>query len=55
MATNELKEYHESNTLLKRLGRPQDIAGVVAMLVSEDGSYVSGETIVVAGGMQSRL
>ena len=41
---------------LGRLGDPQEIASVAAFLVSSDASYVTGETIVVSGGMQaSRL
>lgn len=35
---------------LKRAGQPDDIAGVVAMLCSEAGGYVSGATIDVNGG-----
>ena len=35
---------------LRRAGRPDDIAGVVAMLCSEAGGYVSGATIDVNGG-----
>ena len=35
---------------LKRAGKPEDIAGVVAMLCSEAGGYVSGATIDVNGG-----
>lgn len=35
---------------LKRAGKPQDIAGVVAMLCSDAGGYVSGATIDVNGG-----
>jgi 3-oxoacyl-[acyl-carrier protein] reductase len=35
---------------LKRPGKPDDIAGVVAMLCSEAGGYVSGATIDVNGG-----
>ena len=35
---------------LKRAGEPDDIAGVVAMLCSEAGAYVSGATIDVNGG-----
>lgn len=40
---------------LKRIGLPEDIGGVVAFLVSEDASYITGETIVVAGGARSKL
>ncbi|HEY8373329.1 MAG TPA: 3-oxoacyl-ACP reductase FabG [Pseudonocardiaceae bacterium] len=35
---------------LRRVGRPEDIAGVVSFLVSEDASFVSGQVIYVAGG-----
>ena len=35
---------------LKRAGKPDDIAGVVAMLCSDAGAYVSGATIDVNGG-----
>ncbi|ESN90516.1 hypothetical protein HELRODRAFT_70909, partial [Helobdella robusta] len=40
---------------LKRFGTGEDCAGAVAFLASSDASYITGETIVVAGGMQSRL
>lgn len=33
----------------------QDMAATVAFLASEDASYMTAETLVVAGGMQSRL
>ena len=35
---------------LKRAGKPDDVAGVVAMLCSEAGGYVSGATLDVNGG-----
>jgi 3-oxoacyl-[acyl-carrier protein] reductase len=35
---------------LKRAGKPDDIAGVVAMLCSEAGGYISGATLDVNGG-----
>tara|TARA_R110002050_G_scaffold118110_1_gene235212 strand:+ start:2034 stop:2177 length:144 start_codon:yes stop_codon:yes gene_type:complete len=35
---------------LERIGEGEDIAGPVAFLCSSDAAYVSGETIVVAGG-----
>jgi NAD(P)-dependent dehydrogenase (short-subunit alcohol dehydrogenase family) len=33
-----------------RLGRPADIAGAVAFLVSDDGEWVNGQIMVVDGG-----
>jgi len=38
-----------SDTFLKRLGETQEIAGTVTYLLSDDASYVTGETIVAAG------
>jgi 3-oxoacyl-[acyl-carrier protein] reductase len=38
---------------LKRVGQPQDVAGTIAFLCSEDASYVSGQVIYVAGGPKS--
>src|SRR6185295_2193870 len=35
---------------LRRAGKPDDIAGVVAMLCSDAGGYVSGATVDVNGG-----
>jgi 3-oxoacyl-[acyl-carrier protein] reductase len=35
---------------LRRVGQPEDVAGTIAFLVSEDASYVSGQVIYVRGG-----
>ncbi|CAH1780413.1 unnamed protein product [Owenia fusiformis] len=40
---------------MKRLGVPDECAGAVSFLVSSDASYITGETIVMNGGSQSRL
>ncbi|GLI69172.1 hypothetical protein VaNZ11_013741 [Volvox africanus] len=53
--TPELAAQQAETTMLKRLGRPEEQAAAVAYLVSPDAAYVTGETIVVAGGMHSRL
>jgi glucose 1-dehydrogenase len=39
------------NIPLSRLGTPQDVAGVVAFLASDDAAYISGSTFVVDGGL----
>ena len=36
---------------LRRMGEPQDYAGIVAFLASDDASFMTGQTISVAGGM----
>ena len=36
---------------LKRMGEPDDYAGIVAFLASDDASFITGQTISVAGGM----
>jgi len=39
------------NIPLGRLGTPDDVAGTVAFLASEDAAYVTGATFVVDGGL----
>lgn len=39
-----------SQTPLRRVGQPQDVAGVIAFLCSDEASFVSGQTIYVRGG-----
>jgi 3-oxoacyl-[acyl-carrier protein] reductase len=36
---------------LERVGKPSDIAGVVAFLASEHAGYITGQVLVVDGGM----
>jgi 3-oxoacyl-[acyl-carrier protein] reductase len=55
MTMEDMKEQFAKNIPLKRFGRPDDIANVVAFLVSDDASYISGETIYVAGGPSSSV
>jgi 3-oxoacyl-[acyl-carrier protein] reductase len=37
-------------TPLRRVGQPEDVAGTIVYLCSEDAGYVSGQVIYVAGG-----
>jgi Dehydrogenases with different specificities (related to short-chain alcohol dehydrogenases) len=39
-----------SNTPLRRVGRPEDVASVIAFFASDDAAYVSGQTLYVNGG-----
>ncbi|CAL5096448.1 unnamed protein product [Urochloa decumbens] len=56
LTTNETirKELTDKITL-NRLGSVEDMAAAAAFLASDDASFITAETIVVAGGMQSRL
>jgi dehydrogenase/reductase SDR family protein 4 len=53
--TEAAKELVLSKIPMNRLGLPNDISGAAAFLASEDASYVTGETLIIAGGMPSRL
>jgi 3-oxoacyl-[acyl-carrier protein] reductase len=55
MTMDEMKERFAKNIPLRRFGRVDDIANVIAFLVSDDASYISGETIYVAGGPSSSV
>ncbi len=48
---DEQREALLRNIPLARLGQPQEIAAVVAFLVSDAAGYITGETIHVNGGM----
>ncbi|HET7303115.1 MAG TPA: SDR family oxidoreductase [Segeticoccus sp.] len=36
---------------MRRLGRPDDVAGAVSFLLSDDAAWITGETVVVDGGL----
>jgi len=48
---DEIKEAYISKIPLKRFGTPKEVAEVVAFLLSDHSSYITGETIKVNGGM----
>ena len=49
--TEEAQAKIKSEIPMASLGTPEDVAGAVAFLVSEDGRYVTGQTLHVNGGM----
>jgi len=54
MAMNEAPDMVARNaevfTLLGRIGRPEELAAAVHFMVSDDASYVTGQTLLVDGG-----
>ena len=50
LADPKKREYMEGRIPLGRLGRPEDIASVVAFLSSDMASYMSGAALLVDGG-----
>ncbi|MBA1275714.1 SDR family NAD(P)-dependent oxidoreductase [Stutzerimonas azotifigens] len=47
---DEFEAMLAGQTALGRVGEPEDVARVIAMLLSEDGAWVNAQTIEVAGG-----
>lgn len=45
----------ESSCPLNRLGRPEDLGHAVAFLASDKASFITGQALIVDGGMLSRL
>jgi len=41
--------------IYERFGQPKEITGAAAFLTSDEASYITGETVVIAGGLAARL
>lgn len=49
--SDKLKEEAKKALPLKRLGKPEDVANLVAFLASDESNYITGQVINVDGGM----
>jgi 3-oxoacyl-[acyl-carrier protein] reductase len=52
IAESDMRKQVEAQTPLGRIGQPQDIAGAAVFLASADSSWMTGETLTIAGGYQ---
>ncbi len=50
-----IRDQNLQRILVKRFGRPSEVAGAVVFLASDDASYIMGQTIVVDGGLTSAV
>ena len=48
--TAEIQQKLLNGILLHRFGKPVEMAGVIALLASNAGSFITGQTILVDGG-----
>jgi glucose 1-dehydrogenase len=49
------RQERESKIPLRRIGMPEDIANAIVFLISPQGSYISGQNLLVDGGMTRML
>ncbi|HQR26163.1 MAG TPA: 3-oxoacyl-ACP reductase FabG [Nocardioides sp.] len=50
MGVEEFRELNAQHNPVRRVGYPADIAAAVAFLCSDEGSYITGQTLYVDGG-----
>jgi 3-oxoacyl-[acyl-carrier protein] reductase len=52
LTSGEMRKWVESQTPLGRIGQPQDIAGAAVFLASSDAAWITGETLLISGGLR---
>jgi 3-oxoacyl-[acyl-carrier protein] reductase len=50
ISSSDLRKQLEAQTPLGRIGQPQDIAPAVVFLATADSGWITGETLLIAGG-----
>jgi 3-oxoacyl-[acyl-carrier protein] reductase len=51
LSTAEAKDSYRQRTPLGRVGEPEDIADVCLFLASDEGRWVTGQTLIASGGL----
>jgi 3-oxoacyl-[acyl-carrier protein] reductase len=49
--SDDMRELMLTNTPLGRFGEPEDVAGAVRFLCSDEASFITGEVLLVDGGL----
>ena len=52
LVESDFRKQLEAQTPLGRIGQPQDVAPVAVFLASTDAAWVTGETLLIAGGLR---
>ncbi len=49
---DQIKEDVLNRIAMNRMAKPSEVASVISFLASEDSSYITGQNIIVDGGMR---
>lgn len=52
IADSAMRKETEAHTPLGRIGQPKDVAPAVVFLASDDASWITGETLIISGGLR---
>lgn len=50
-----VKQHFENNIPLSRIGKPEEVADAVLWLCSDKSSFITGNTLIIDGGMTSQF